>query len=250
MEHCTGKTLREFLDDKEYRVNRKITFHLFKQLINGLKHIHEEGLIHRDIKPANIFIQENRMMLKIGDFGLAKQQNSLKQQLEQEIQGLKRCPLSLANLNQFNSINSLPIDKRMIKKASLHGSKQQVSDEQAKETSNCAGTPMYQAPEQLMHQQQVQQKTNQTVCLSDKVDMFAAGLLLFEMCAGFKTQHQRMQKFHLLRTQRKLPEEMFKDMPEEHDIIINLTDPDPKKRSSAHHLLSSKTFQTWQFETK
>jgi translation initiation factor 2-alpha kinase 4 len=35
-------------------------------------HIHEEGLIHRDIKPANIFIDKTRMVLKIGDFGLAK----------------------------------------------------------------------------------------------------------------------------------------------------------------------------------
>ena len=35
-------------------------------------HIHGEGLIHRDIKPANIFIDKIRMVLKIGDFGLAK----------------------------------------------------------------------------------------------------------------------------------------------------------------------------------
>ena len=72
MECCSGLTLREYLDDKDYQVNRKIIFHLFKQLINGLKHIHEEGLIHRDIKPANIFIDKTRMLLKIGDFGLAK----------------------------------------------------------------------------------------------------------------------------------------------------------------------------------
>lgn len=72
MECCSGLTLREYLDDKDYQVNRKIIFHLFKQLINGLKHIHEEGLIHRDIKPANIFIDKSRMLLKIGDFGLAK----------------------------------------------------------------------------------------------------------------------------------------------------------------------------------
>lgn len=36
-------------------------FYFFKQLINGLKHIHEEGLIHRDIKPANIFIDDARL---------------------------------------------------------------------------------------------------------------------------------------------------------------------------------------------
>ena len=33
----------------------------------------------------------------------------------------------------------------------------------------------------------------------------------------------------MLRTQRKLPDEIFKNMPEERDIILNLTDPDPKQ---------------------
>jgi len=42
--------------------------------LNGLKHIHERGLIHRDIKPANIFINGGEV-LKIGDFGLAKEQD-------------------------------------------------------------------------------------------------------------------------------------------------------------------------------
>jgi serine/threonine protein kinase len=52
----------------------------FKQLMSGLKHIHEKGLIHRDIKPANIFINEGKV-LKIGDFGLAKEQDILNQAL-------------------------------------------------------------------------------------------------------------------------------------------------------------------------
>ena len=61
MEYCLGDTLRAFLDEDDYKANRKVTFHLFKQLILGLKHIHEEGLIHRDIKPANIFIDKTRL---------------------------------------------------------------------------------------------------------------------------------------------------------------------------------------------
>ncbi|GAA0160399.1 hypothetical protein LIER_43521 [Lithospermum erythrorhizon] len=44
--------------------------HFFKQLMKGLKHIHEAGVIHFDIKPDNLFIDEFNN-LKIGDFGLA-----------------------------------------------------------------------------------------------------------------------------------------------------------------------------------
>ena len=80
--------------------------------------------------------------------------------------------------------------------------------------------------------------------------MFAAGLILYELCSNFKTQHQRIQKFSKLRSERVLDEEQFMSMPEERDIILNLTDPDPKRRSSAIYLLKSKTFQSWSFESK
>lgn len=99
MEYCYGDTLRTFIDRKEYQANRKMIFHLFKQMLQGLKHIHEEGLIHRDIKPENIFIDKEKLQLKIGDFGLAKQ-NTPEIALSQEIQGLKRNTASLADLLQ------------------------------------------------------------------------------------------------------------------------------------------------------
>ena len=168
MEYCTGVTLREHLDENNYQPNRQIVFNLFKQLISGLKHIHEEGLIHRDIKPANIFINKTRMQLKIGDFGLAKQSNFC-QHHEQEIIGLKRNNFSLGELHQYNSINMIQSKEHLEKqqlKASLKGCKIQSSanlkklvenqeyqkNEAAKqiEQSICAGTPLYQAPEQTM----------------------------------------------------------------------------------------------------
>ena len=45
------------------------------QILRGLQHAHENGVIHRDIKPQNIFVtrdHQNRETLKIVDFGLAK----------------------------------------------------------------------------------------------------------------------------------------------------------------------------------
>lgn len=43
---------------------------LFREIAEGLSHIHTQGMIHRDLKPVNIFL-DSRDQVKIGDFGLA-----------------------------------------------------------------------------------------------------------------------------------------------------------------------------------
>ena len=70
MEYCSGRTLKDYIQNST-SINRETNLQLFKQLISGLRYIHQMGLIHRDIKPANIFLKEDGV-LKIGDFGLAK----------------------------------------------------------------------------------------------------------------------------------------------------------------------------------
>lgn len=41
-----------------------------KQLLLGLKHCHENGVLHRDIKTSNLLLSKDGV-LKIADFGLA-----------------------------------------------------------------------------------------------------------------------------------------------------------------------------------
>lgn len=43
---------------------------LFRQILDGISHIHSHGIIHRDLKPDNIFIDVANNP-RIGDFGLA-----------------------------------------------------------------------------------------------------------------------------------------------------------------------------------
>lgn len=44
---------------------------IFRQILEGLSHIHASSIVHRDLKPENIFI-DAAGDVRIGDFGLAR----------------------------------------------------------------------------------------------------------------------------------------------------------------------------------
>ncbi|KAL4737081.1 kinase-like domain-containing protein [Aspergillus similis] len=54
------------------KFTEKETRHIFRQLFEGLKYLHDRGIVHRDIKPENILVADNKLTVKLGDFGLAK----------------------------------------------------------------------------------------------------------------------------------------------------------------------------------
>lgn len=73
MEYVTGTTLRDVMDEGPMALPR--ASHLIRQLLAGLAHAHEQGIIHRDIKPANLMLTDHTGTgdhLRILDFGLAK----------------------------------------------------------------------------------------------------------------------------------------------------------------------------------
>lgn len=69
MEFCEKSTLRTAIDNGLYEDEDRI-WRLFREIIEGLAHIHQQAMIHRDLKPVNIFLDSNDHV-KIGDFGLA-----------------------------------------------------------------------------------------------------------------------------------------------------------------------------------
>ncbi|KAM3870802.1 eIF-2-alpha kinase GCN2 [Diretmus argenteus] len=69
MEYCERSTLRDTIDQGLHQDNSRL-WRLFREILDGLAYIHEQGMIHRDLKPVNIFL-DSQDHVKIGDFGLA-----------------------------------------------------------------------------------------------------------------------------------------------------------------------------------
>jgi translation initiation factor 2-alpha kinase 4 len=69
MEFCEKQTLRDLIRRGLYDEPEEY-WRLFRQMLEGLAHVHGHGIIHRDLKPDNIFIDVAKVP-KIGDFGLA-----------------------------------------------------------------------------------------------------------------------------------------------------------------------------------
>jgi serine/threonine protein kinase len=69
LEFCHKGSIKSFLGEGGY-VEEKHAKRLTKQLLSGLRYIHNMGVYHRDIKPHNLLLSKN-YNLKISDFGLA-----------------------------------------------------------------------------------------------------------------------------------------------------------------------------------
>lgn len=82
MHLCSQKTLGDFLSNPEARqgttdsLDVPLALGLFHQIAQGVKHVHEQGLIHRDLKPSNCFI-DDAGVVKVGDFGLSRESGDM-----------------------------------------------------------------------------------------------------------------------------------------------------------------------------
>ncbi|NEQ52924.1 MAG: serine/threonine protein kinase, partial [Leptolyngbya sp. SIO3F4] len=71
LEYCAGGTLRSHMLSP---LSLTDIFHLISDILRGLAHAHQQGIVHCDIKPENILLTHNgdRWCAKISDFGIAK----------------------------------------------------------------------------------------------------------------------------------------------------------------------------------
>lgn len=99
------------------------------------------------------------------------------------------------------------------------------------------GTFLYLSPEQLSHKH-----------YDERVDIFASGLVLYEMCACFETLMERRESIIALKNGKGVVKKVKESYPCETELILLMTKGDYKERPSASEIMKSKEFQMWKDE--
>ncbi|MBE6732784.1 MAG: Stk1 family PASTA domain-containing Ser/Thr kinase [Ruminococcaceae bacterium] len=70
MEYIDGITLKELIE-RQGSLRWKDAVHFTIQILKGLQHAHDKGIVHRDVKPQNIMVLPDGT-IKVTDFGIAR----------------------------------------------------------------------------------------------------------------------------------------------------------------------------------
>ncbi|KAF9108058.1 hypothetical protein BGX29_003573 [Mortierella sp. GBA35] len=66
-----GELFDQIIDKQKFTESE--ARHIFRQVLHGVKYLHDRGVVHRDLKPENILVMDKESMtVKVSDFGLAK----------------------------------------------------------------------------------------------------------------------------------------------------------------------------------
>ena len=95
------------------------------------------------------------------------------------------------------------------------------------------GTLLYLSPEQT--------NTKKYKTYDEKVDIYAFGITLYEMCSCFSTQNERFNDITSLKNENKINEKVSKNFPEE-SFLIKLMTKEYNDRPSAKEILESELF--------
>lgn len=95
MEYCES-TLRKYIKKRNNTLPFSSRKRIALQFLYGVNYIHSEGLLHRDVSLQNVLVKTfngGAVLVKLSDFGLAKDQNSEYTRTKTEMRGTYRDPL-------------------------------------------------------------------------------------------------------------------------------------------------------------
>lgn len=85
LEFVTGGSLKSILQ-KYVRLEEPVVKNYTRQLLQGLKYLHDNGVIHRDLKCANVLVTPDGIV-KLSDFGSSKKFDSASFSLTKSLKG-------------------------------------------------------------------------------------------------------------------------------------------------------------------
>ena len=135
-------------------------------------------------------------------------------------------------IGDFGLAKDLNIDEKPIKLNLKENDnhKRRVEDMSVKLQEN-VGTPLYQSPEQIDNK-----------FYNEKVDIYAIGVILYEMCSLFRTSMDRRESLEKLRFNQNINSYVKENFKIETCLILKMTSRDPSKRPSAEEILKSEEF--------
>ncbi len=97
MEYVDGAPLTSYCRKLDCSVEQRLK--LFRSVCEAVQHAHSHAVIHRDLKPSNILVK-NDGSVRLLDFGIAKQIESLDLQVDQTMTGLRMMTPAYASPEQ------------------------------------------------------------------------------------------------------------------------------------------------------
>jgi eukaryotic-like serine/threonine-protein kinase len=98
MEYVDGIPLTHYCRKHECSVEQRLQ--LFRSVCEAVQHAHGHAVIHRDLKPSNILVK-NDGSVRLLDFGISKQLESLDLQVDQTMTGLRMMTPAYASPEQI-----------------------------------------------------------------------------------------------------------------------------------------------------
>ncbi len=195
MELC-DMTLREYFLTQMEEDSLTIRMQYFKQILDGVEYLHSNNLMHRDLKPDNIFIKKTEagLLLKIGDFGLTKNNssNKLKNIKEQEYKELNKLLENIVTDDNLTYLNSRKNSQSNILMAGNETKLLTIDEnsaiededeiEQILSLTTEVGTGMYRAKEIVGGS------------YDKSIDIYSLGVILIEFLLSFNTNHEKVSK--------------------------------------------------------